>query len=84
MACRWVSASWCTARCKISWADRWRTRWVEVWQANASGRYWHKKDNYIGALDPNFGGCGRMLTDANGYYVYRTIPGRLPLAQPRQ
>lgn len=52
---------------------------VEVWQANASGRYRHKKDQYIGALDPNFGGCGRMLTDANGYYVYRTIkPGPYP------
>jgi protocatechuate 3,4-dioxygenase, beta subunit len=52
---------------------------VEVWQANASGRYRHKKDTYIGALDPNFGGCGRMLTDANGYYAYRTIrPGPYP------
>jgi protocatechuate 3,4-dioxygenase beta subunit len=52
---------------------------VEVWQANASGRYRHKKDKYIGALDPNFGGCGRMLTDENGYYAYRTIrPGPYP------
>jgi len=52
---------------------------VEVWQSNASGRYRHKKDQYIGALDPNFGGCGRMLTDENGYYVYRTIrPGPYP------
>jgi len=52
---------------------------VEVWQANASGRYRHKKDTYIGALDPNFGGCGRMLTDENGYYAYRTIkPGPYP------
>jgi protocatechuate 3,4-dioxygenase beta subunit len=52
---------------------------VEVWQANASGRYRHKKDSYIGALDPNFGGCGRMLTDENGYYAYRTIkPGPYP------
>jgi len=52
---------------------------VEVWQANASGRYRHKKDQYIGALDPNFGGCGRMLTDNNGYYAYRTIrPGPYP------
>ncbi|MDQ6680647.1 MAG: protocatechuate 3,4-dioxygenase subunit beta [Pseudomonadota bacterium] len=52
---------------------------VEVWQCNASGRYRHKKDQYIGALDPNFGGCGRMLTDTNGYYVYRTIkPGPYP------
>src|SRR5436190_3436806 len=52
---------------------------VEVWQCNASGRYRHKKDQYIGALDPNFGGCGRMLTVENGYYVYRTIrPGPYP------
>jgi protocatechuate 3,4-dioxygenase, beta subunit len=52
---------------------------VEVWQANASGRYRHKKDQYIGALDPNFGGCGRMLTDEHGYYAYRTIkPGPYP------
>ena len=52
---------------------------VEVWQANASGRYRHKKDQYIGALDPNFGGCGRVLTDENGYYFYRTIkPGPYP------
>jgi protocatechuate 3,4-dioxygenase beta subunit len=52
---------------------------VEVWQCNASGRYRHKKDQYIGALDPNFGGCGRMLTDDNGYYAFRTIkPGPYP------
>ena len=52
---------------------------VEVWQCNASGRYRHKRDQYIGALDPNFGGCGRTLTDANGYYAYRTIkPGPYP------
>lgn len=52
---------------------------VEVWQANASGRYRHKKDQYIGALDPNFGGCGRMLTDADGYYAFRTVkPGPYP------
>ncbi len=52
---------------------------VEVWQANASGRYRHKKDQYLGALDPNFGGCGRVLTDENGHYVFRTIkPGPYP------
>ena len=52
---------------------------VEVWQANASGRYRHKKDTFIGALDPNFGGCGRMLTDDNGYYRFRTVrPGAYP------
>jgi len=52
---------------------------VEVWQANASGRYRHKKDTYLGALDPSFGGCGRTLTDADGYYFFRTIkPGAYP------
>lgn len=52
---------------------------VEIWQANASGRYRHKKDAYLGALDPNFGGCGRTLTDANGHYAFRTIkPGPYP------
>lgn len=35
---------------------------VEIWQANASGRYRHKKDSYLGAIDPNFGGCGRTMT----------------------
>ncbi|SDD34327.1 protocatechuate 3,4-dioxygenase beta subunit [Paracoccus isoporae] len=52
---------------------------VEIWQANASGRYRHKKDTYLGALDPNFGGCGRTLSDESGYYVFRTIkPGAYP------
>jgi protocatechuate 3,4-dioxygenase beta subunit len=52
---------------------------VEVWQANAGGRYRHKKDQYIAPVDPNFGGCGRMLTNEDGYYVYRTIkPGPYP------
>ncbi|MBA4490697.1 protocatechuate 3,4-dioxygenase subunit beta [Paracoccus sp. S1E-3] len=52
---------------------------VEIWQANASGRYRHKKDSYLGALDPNFGGCGRTLTDENGYYFFRTVkPGAYP------
>lgn len=52
---------------------------VEIWQANASGRYRHKKDGYLGALDPNFGGCGRTLTDENGFYFFRTVkPGAYP------
>ena len=36
---------------------------VEFWQANAGGRYRHKKDTYLAPIDPNFGGCGRALTD---------------------
>jgi len=52
---------------------------VEVWQANASGRYRHKKDQYIGSLDPNFGGCGRALSGEDGSYAFRTIkPGAYP------
>jgi protocatechuate 3,4-dioxygenase beta subunit len=52
---------------------------VEVWQANAGGRYRHKKDTYIAPVDPNFGGCGRVLTDRDGHYAYRTIrPGPYP------
>jgi protocatechuate 3,4-dioxygenase beta subunit len=56
-----------------------RNALVEVWQANAGGRYRHKNDTYIAPIDPNFGGCGRTLTDANGRYFYRTIkPGPYP------
>ena len=52
---------------------------VEVWQANAGGRYRHKKESYLAALDPNFGGCGRVITDAEGHYEFRTIhPGAYP------
>ena len=52
---------------------------VEVWQANAGGRYRHRNDTYIAPIDPNFGGCGRMLTDERGYYFFRTIkPGAYP------
>ena len=52
---------------------------IEVWQANAGGRYRHKKDTYLAPIDPNFGGCGRTLTDENGYYFFRTVkPGAYP------
>jgi protocatechuate 3,4-dioxygenase, beta subunit len=52
---------------------------VEFWQANAGGRYRHRKDTYLAPIDPNFGGCGRALTDADGFYHFRTIkPGAYP------
>ena len=52
---------------------------VEVWQANASGRYLHKVDSHDAPLDPNFSGAGRTLTDENGYYSFKTIkPGPYP------
>ncbi|GAA4125608.1 protocatechuate 3,4-dioxygenase subunit beta [Aminobacter aganoensis] len=52
---------------------------LEFWQANAGGRYRHKKEGYIAALDPNFGGCGRTITDEDGSYAFRSIkPGPYP------
>lgn len=52
---------------------------VEVWQANSGGRYRHKNDTYLAPIDPNFGGCGRTLTDDQGRYVFRTVkPGAYP------
>ena len=52
---------------------------LEFWQANAGGRYRHKKESYLAALDPNFGGCGRTITDANGAYEFRSVqPGPYP------
>ena len=52
---------------------------VEVWQANAAGRYWHVKDDHPAPLDPNFTGAGRTITDAEGRYRFTTIkPGAYP------
>jgi len=52
---------------------------VEVWQANAAGRYHHPVDQHDAPLDPNFTGCGRALTDAEGRYRFVTIkPGAYP------
>ena len=52
---------------------------IEIWQANAGGRYRHKRDGYLAPLDPNFGGCGRTITDEQARYTFRTIrPGAYP------
>jgi protocatechuate 3,4-dioxygenase, beta subunit len=52
---------------------------VEIWQANAAGRYRHAVDNHDAPLDPNFTGCGRVLTDEHGGYSFKTIkPGAYP------
>ena len=52
---------------------------VELWQANASGRYRHHVDDHDAPLDPNFTGCGRTLTDGEGRYRFITIkPGAYP------
>jgi len=52
---------------------------VELWQANAAGRYAHAIDRHDAPLDPNFSGCGRALTDEEGRYRFVTIkPGAYP------
>jgi protocatechuate 3,4-dioxygenase beta subunit len=52
---------------------------VEVWQANAAGRYRHIKDNHPAPLDPNFTGAGRTVTDEDGNYEFVTVkPGAYP------
>ena len=52
---------------------------VEIWQANSAGRYRHAVDNHDAPLDPNFTGCGRVLTDGEGRYRFKTIkPGAYP------
>jgi protocatechuate 3,4-dioxygenase beta subunit len=52
---------------------------VEVWQANAAGRYRHAADRHPAPLDPNFTGLGRCLTDGDGRYELVTIkPGAYP------
>lgn len=54
---------------------------IEVWQANAAGRYAHDRDRHDAPLDPNFSGVGRCLTDAEGGYRFVSIkPGAYPWA----
>ena len=52
---------------------------VEVWQANAAGRYRHDADRHSAPLDPNFSGAGRCLTGADGGFRFVTVrPGAYP------
>ena len=52
---------------------------VEIWQANAGGRYRHRWDNWPSPIDPNFTGVGRCLTDSDGHFRFVTIrPGAYP------
>src|SRR4051812_5452660 len=52
---------------------------VEIWQANASGRYDHPGDQHDAPLDPNFHGNGRVFTDADGWYQFVSVkPGSYP------
>lgn len=52
---------------------------IEIWQANAGGRYRHVIDNWDSPLDPNFSGVGRTTTNENGEYEFITVkPGAYP------
>ncbi len=56
-----------------------RGQLVEIWQANAAGRYIHEVDQHPAPLDPNFTGAGRCLTDDEGRYTFVTVkPGAYP------
>jgi protocatechuate 3,4-dioxygenase beta subunit len=56
-----------------------RNQLMEVWQANAGGRYVHKRDQHPAPLDPNFTGVGRLITGDDGSYSLTTIkPGPYP------
>ncbi|MFZ3217143.1 MAG: protocatechuate 3,4-dioxygenase subunit beta [Candidatus Acidiferrales bacterium] len=56
-----------------------RNTLVEIWQANAAGRYLHKVDQHPAPLDPNFSGSGYTMTDGEGSYRFVTIrPGEYP------
>ena len=56
-----------------------RHQLVEIWQANAAGRYAHQRDQHPAPLDPHFTGAGRCLTDDEGRYAFTTIkPGPYP------
>ncbi len=52
---------------------------IELWQANAAGRYDHDRDQHDAPLDPNFHGTGRLFTDDDGCYRFQSIkPGAYP------
>ncbi|WP_338031651.1 protocatechuate 3,4-dioxygenase subunit beta [Diaminobutyricibacter tongyongensis] len=56
-----------------------RGQLIEIWQANAGGRYVHKRDQHPAPLDPNFSGVGRAITEDDGSYRFVTIkPGPYP------
>jgi protocatechuate 3,4-dioxygenase beta subunit len=55
---------------------------IEIWQANAAGKYRHPSDTNPAPLDPNFNGFAQLRTDAGGRYAFRTIkPGGYPTAE---
>ena len=55
---------------------------IEIWQANSSGKYIHELDRHEAPVDPNFTGQGRLLTDAEGHFQFRSIkPGAYPVME---
>ncbi|MDQ2802182.1 MAG: protocatechuate 3,4-dioxygenase subunit beta, partial [Pseudomonadota bacterium] len=57
---------------------------IEIWQANAAGRYNHREDQHDAPLDHNFHGAGRVFTDADGHYKFLSIrPGAYPWPNDR-
>ena len=68
-----------TGRVLDSWGRPLANQLVEIWQANAAGRYIHQRDQHPAPLDPNFTGAGRTVTNDNGEYFFTTIkPGPYP------
>jgi protocatechuate 3,4-dioxygenase, beta subunit len=52
---------------------------IEIWQANAAGRYAHERDQHEAPLDPHFSGIGKVMTDSHGGYRFMTVkPGAYP------
>lgn len=57
---------------------------IEIWQANAAGRYIHSRDNWDAPIDSNFTGAGRVISDDEGRYRYTTVrPGAYPWGNHR-
>ncbi|MEV0686888.1 protocatechuate 3,4-dioxygenase subunit beta [Nocardia sp. NPDC050378] len=68
-----------------SWGRPARNLLIEIWQANAAGKYVHDHDNTPKPHDPHFTGAGRTLTNADGEYRFRTIkPGAYPWWKDRE
>jgi protocatechuate 3,4-dioxygenase beta subunit len=68
-----------TGRVLDGWGRPVAGQLVEIWQANAAGRYVHQRDQHPAPIDPNFTGVGRCLTGVDGTYRFLTIkPGPYP------
>lgn len=68
-----------TGRLLDSWGRPLRNQLIEIWQANAAGRYVHQRDQHPAPLDPNFTGAGRTITNDAGEYRFTSIkPGPYP------